>query len=137
MRRALVLLIALAMMAIMAAPATAADPIITLENPPPGDLLELAVGESYEFDVTLTSDDEPFILAIALTDQFYPGRGVFFAGSDRATRATTADLHLTITGKQPTDLLPDGVAPVAIVVGVRYKGGLALSQRFDFNVRVS
>lgn len=96
-------------------------------------MLELAVGESHTFDIAVTSD-EKFVVALALTDQFFPGRGVFFAGSDRATRATTADLHLTIKGKEVTDFLPDGVAPVAIVVGVRYKGGIVLSERFDFFV---
>ncbi len=99
-------------------------------------MLELAVGGSHTFDITVSSD-EKFVLAIALTDQFFPGRGVFFAGSDRATQATTADLQLTTTGKEATDFLPDGVAPVAIVVGVRYEGGIVLSERFDFVVDVS
>lgn len=130
------LLVAASMTAILATPVGAAEPIITFDNPPPGGVLELAVGETHVFDVTVTSV-EPFVLAIALTDQFYPGRGVFFAGSDRATRSTTADLHLTIKGKEPTDFLPDGVAPAAIVVGVRYPTGVVVSERFDFVVRVS
>ncbi len=130
------LLVAVSMTAVLVTPAGAAEPTITFDNPPPDGVLELAVGETHVFDVTVTSD-EPFVLAIALTDQFYPGRGVFFAGSDRETRATSADLHLTITGKEPTDFLPDGVAPAAIVVGVRYAKGLVLSERFDFVVRVS
>ena len=136
MKRALVLVIAVAIMLTGAAPATAAEATITFENPPPGGVLALAVGESHTFDVTVESD-ETFVLAIALTDQFYPGRGVFFHGNDVATQSDSADLELTITGKEATDFLPDGVAPVAIVVGVRYKGGVVLSQRFDFVVRVS
>jgi hypothetical protein len=136
MKRAVVLLAAVSMLAVMVAPATAAEATITFENFPPGGVLELAVGESHTLDITVTSD-EAFVVALALTDQFYPGRGVFFAGSDRATRSTTANLHLTIKGKEATDFLPDGVAPVAIVVGVRYKGGIVFSQRFDFVVDVS
>ncbi len=136
MRRLTVLLLVVATIFGMAAPAVASEATITFENPPPGGVLELAVGESQTFDITVTSD-EPFVLAIALTDQFFPGRGVFFAGSDRETRSTTADLHLTITGKEATDFLPDGVAPVAIVVGVRYEGGIVVSERFDFVVRIS
>ncbi len=136
MRRIFLLLAAVSMMAALAAPAAAATPTITLENPPPGGVLELAVGETYVFDITVTSDDQ-FILAIALTDQFFPGRGVFFAGSDRETQATSAELHLTIEGKEPTDFLPDGVAPAAVVVGVRYLQNVVVSERFDFVVRVS
>ncbi len=136
MRRILLLLIAVSMTAVLATPAAAAEPTITFENPPTGGVLELAVGETHVFDVTVTSD-ESFVLAIALTDQFYPGRGVFFAGSDRETQSTSADLHLTIRGKEPTDFLPDGLAPAAIVVGVRYQKGVVVSARFDFLVRVS
>ncbi len=136
MRRLTVLLLLLATIFSMATPAVAAEAAITFENPPPGGVLELAVGESHTFDITVTSD-ETFVLAIALTDQFFPGRGVFFAGSDRETMSTTADLRLTINGKEATDFLPDGVAPVAIVVGVRYKGGIVVSERFDFVVRVA
>lgn len=141
MRRVLALAVALTLLLATGAPAAAkpppppGTPTITFENPPPDGVLELAVGESQTFDVTVTSG-EPFILAIARADQFFPGRGVFFAGTDRATQATQADLDLSIQGKEPTAFLPDGVAPVAIVVGVRYKGGVVLSERFDFNVKV-
>lgn len=136
MKRAAALLMAMAMTAIVAAPANSAVATITFENPPPGGVLELAVGESHTFHVAVESD-ETFVLAIALTDQFFPGRGVFFAGSDRETQSTTAELELTITGKEATDFLPDGVAPAAIVVGVRYSGGVVVSARFDFVVRVT
>lgn len=128
--------------------ATAASPTIELLNPPPGGLLELDVGESYTFDILVTSD-EPFILAIALPDAYYPGRGVFWHGNDIAHHATSAILHLTMTGKkstadlhavcdwpEPGDCWPEGVAPVSAVAGVRYKGGLVISERFDFSVVV-
>jgi hypothetical protein len=116
---------------------SAVSPSITIDllNPPDEGLLELAVGESYTFDVEVTSSD-PFILAIALGDQYYPGRGIFYHGNDTAHHTTAALLHLTITGKEPTDFLPDGVAPVAFVAGVRYQGGVVYSERFDFNVLV-
>lgn len=136
MRRLLVPFIALVVMFTVATPAFGAPQTITFENPPPDGVLELAVGESHTLDLTVISD-QAFIVAIALTDQFYPGRGVFFAGSDRETQSTRADLQLTITGKEATDFLPDGVAPVAVVVGVRYQGGVVVSERFDFVVRVS
>jgi hypothetical protein len=122
--------------------------IIELLNPPPGGVLELEVGESYTFDVEVTSSEE-FLLAMATTDACYPGRGVFWHGNDRAHRAASATLHLTIKGKSPTADLPEtydcpepgaswpaGVAPVSIVAGVRFKGGLVVAERFDFAVRV-
>jgi hypothetical protein len=127
-----------------------AGPTVTIEllNPPPSDPLELAVGESYTFDVEITSD-EPFVLAMVLTDQYYPGRGIYWHDSDRATQATSALLHLTVTGKKSTgDLLevcdwpepgvcwPEGVAPAAIAAGARYKGGQIFAQRFNFAVLV-
>jgi hypothetical protein len=108
---------------------------IKLLNPPKKGLLELAVCESYTFDIEVTTN-EPFIQTIVLGDKYYPGRSVSFHGSDTAHHATSALLHLTITGKEATDILPDGVAPVAVVAGLRYKLGVVFSERFDFNVRV-
>jgi len=108
---------------------------IELLNPPEKDPLELTVGESYTFHIEISSD-EPFILAIAIADAYYPGRYIDCHGNDRATQATYAVLHLTMTGRSPTAELPDGLVPVTITAGVRYKGGVAFSQRWDFNVRV-
>jgi hypothetical protein len=58
---------------------------------------------------------------------------------------TTAELHLTMTGKRSTADLPgacdwpgpgdcwdEGVAPVSIAAGVRYNGGVVVSERFPF-----
>ena len=86
---------------------------------------------------------------MAMTDAYYPGRGVFWHGNDTAHHTTSATLHLTMTGKNSTADLPavydwpepgvhwpEGVAPVSIVAGVRYKGGLIISERFDFGVVV-
>ena len=112
------------------------SPVIQLLNPPHGGLLELTVGESYTFDVSITSD-EPFILAIAMTDAYYPGRYIDWHGNDRATHATDAELNLTMTGRRPTADLPEGgVVPVSIAVGVRCGGAFVVSERFDFNVLV-
>ena len=129
--------------------ATAAPKVtIKVIGVPPQKPLELDVGESYTFEV-LVKSNEPFISATAMTDAYYPGRGVFSHGSDRATQDTSAVLYLTITGKnstadllavcdwpEPGDCWPDGVAPVSIVVGVRYDGGVVIAERFPFAVRV-
>ena|SRR3990172_1494404 len=127
----------------------AAAPATTIEllNPPP-DILNLAVGESYTMDIEVTSDEE-FILALALTSAYYPGRGFFEYGNDQATHATSAVLHLTIEGKDSTASLPAvydwpspginwpaGVAPISAVVGVRYKNNQVITKQFNFAVAV-
>ena len=84
-----------------------------------------------------------------MTNAFYPGRGVFWHIGDHASQSTSAVLHLTVTGKSPTaDLLavydwptpgtcyPSGTTPLAIVAGVRYKGGATIAQTFTFAVQV-
>ncbi|MBU0492478.1 MAG: hypothetical protein KKA73_20160 [Chloroflexi bacterium] len=144
-----IMIVGVLLTSIPASPATAAPTAtITLLNPPPSGLLELAVGESYTFDILITSD-EPFVLAMAMRDAYYPGRAVFWHDSDRVTQDTSALLHLTITGKNPTTDLaavcdwpepgacwPEGVAPLSIVAGVRYKGGQAAAETFPFAVKV-
>ena len=115
--------------------AAAANTVFTLLNPPPGGVLELAVGESYTFDV-LVESDMPFLSAMALPDQYYPGRGVFFAGSDIAHNASSARLYLTVTGKNSTAGLPGGFAPISVVAAARYKGGQTDVSQFDFQVFV-
>lgn len=121
---------------------------IKLLNPPKKGVLELAVGESRTFYVEITSED-PFLLALAMSDAYYPGRGIHSPGGDRASQGTTALLELTITGKgstadlpavcdwpQPGDCWDEGVAPVSIVTGVRYPGGGVISEQFPFAVVV-
>jgi hypothetical protein len=120
---------------------------ITLLNPP-SEPLVLEVGESYTFEI-LVESDEPFIWAMAMTDAYYPGRGMHWHGGDRATQDTSATLQLTMTGKkstaglpavcdwpEPGDCWPEGVAPASIVVGVRYKGGQVVAETFAFGVVV-
>ena len=122
-------------------PVAAATPLITVTNPLPDNLLVLNVGESYIFTIQVTSD-EPFILATALGDEYYPGRGIFFNGNDTAHQTTNATLYLTVTGKAstadlaPADGWPAGVAPASVVVGVRYAGGEVVSYRYRFGVIV-
>ena len=121
---------------------------ITLLNPPPDDLLELEVGESYTFEIEIESN-EPFIVALAMTNAYYPGRGVFWHGRDGENQNTSALLHLTMTGRNPTadlpavcdwpepgDCWPEGVAPVAIAVGARFAGGQVYGEQFPFAVVV-
>jgi hypothetical protein len=121
---------------------------IELLNPPPCGLLELGVDESYTFDIQITSDDD-FVLAMATIDAYYPGRGVRRSANDTAHRTTSAVLHITLTGKGSTAGLPavydwpepgmswqEGTAPVSIVAGVRYQGGVVISERFSFAVAV-
>jgi hypothetical protein len=140
---------ALALACIPIAPAVAA-PVVTIEvlNLPDDGVLELAVGQSYTFDIYIESD-QPFVLAAAQTDAFYPGRGIFWHGGDRTTHNTSVTLHLTVTGKnstadlravcdwpEPGDCWPEGVAPAAIVAGARFKGGLTVAPVFAFGVEV-
>jgi hypothetical protein len=128
----------------------AADSVasIKLLNPPPNQLLELAVGKSYTFDI-LVESDEPFILAMAMPDAYYPGRGVSWRRGKVAHHDTEAVVSLTMTAKKSTDGLlavcdwpepgicwPEGVAPVSIVAGVRYKKGVVISEQFPFAVVV-
>jgi hypothetical protein len=133
---------------IQAAPPSPPEVSITLLNPPPGGLLELAVGESYTFQVEVVSD-EPFLWAVAMTDEYYPGRALYWHGQDRVIRDTSALLSLTMTGKKSTDDLPavcdwpepgdcwpEGVAPASIVVGVRFQGGGVAVEQFAFAVLV-
>jgi len=133
---------------IQAAPPSPPGLTITLLDPLPDGLLELAVGESYTFQVEVVSD-EPFLWAVAMTDEYYPGRALYWHGQDRAVHDTSALLSLTMTGKKPTadlpavcdwpepgDCWPEGMAPASIVVGVRFQGGGVAVEQFAFAVLV-
>jgi len=131
------------------APATAAPsaPTVTftLLTPLPA---ELAIGESAVIGVRVESS-QPFVMAIALSNAYYPGRGVSFDGSPAHPQDTSADLYLTITGRASTaDLAavqdwpadedwPAGVAPVAVGVGARFTGGGVVGTQFPFAVAVA
>ncbi len=96
----------------------------------------LAVGQSYTFDIEIDSSDQPFLIAMAMTDAYYPGRGVFWNGVDVETKQDYTILHLTVTGKNSTSDLPDGVTRLSISVGVRYQKWGTISERFEFTVVV-
>jgi len=112
--------------------ATVPSPIIKLESGLPK---VIEVGESYTVVIKVVSD-QPFIWAMALPDLQYPGKGVIAQGGDHANRGTRARLEVTFTAKSSTAEMPGGVAPVAVVVGVRYANGCVVPERFDFTVAV-
>ena len=128
-----------------------AAPTVTItvsDLPSDGQPVILEVGETRTFDILIVSD-EPFILAMAMPDAYYPGRGVTWHKGDRAHQATYALLHLTMTGKKSTadlaavrnwpesgDDWDEGVAPVSIVAGVRFKKGVVVAEQFPFAVVV-
>ena len=115
--------------------ARAATVLIEFLNISPGEILVLEVGESYTFETSVTAD-EVFISALMLSDEQFPGRGVFLNGNDIATQTNSALLTLTATGKNSTADLPGGVAPVALQVGVRFPGGIVFGSRVDFFIQV-
>ncbi len=149
--RAALALVALGACSAMLAPASApalpaTEPVVTFtlltELP-----TQLAVGETREIRV-LVESSEPFLMAIALSDAYYPGRGVRFDGSAAKAQATSAELALTITGRQSTSDLaaaqdwpadedwPAGVAPLAVRVGARFPGGRIVGATYLFSVSV-
>lgn len=94
------------------------------------------VGETYTVIVQVDSDQQ-FLSAQAMPSFYYPGKGVVAVrGGDRAGRGTSALLEVTFQAKSPTARMTNGVAPVYVVVGVRYGGGYVATQQFEFDVLV-
>lgn len=96
------------------------------------------VGDTATVVVQITSDQE-FLYAQMLPTSWFPGRGVVAVnqGGDRVQGGTTATLEVTFVAKASTADFPNegacptgGVAPVAVVAGVRYPGGYVVQQRF-------
>lgn len=114
------------------APPPAPNVTFTVVQPLPA---TMTIGESYDFVVQVTSDT-PFISVIAMPTYFFPGRYVTAQTPERSGAGTSAALTVTFTAKDSTASLPNGVAPVSIVLGARFKGGAVASQRFDYNVSV-
>jgi hypothetical protein len=80
---------------------------------------------------------EEFTSVTALPSFQYPGKGVVAVqGGDRAGQGTFATLAITFKAKSSTERMEGGVAPVHVVVGVRYGGGTVDVQDFVFYVRV-
>jgi len=126
--------------------ATEPEVTFTLLTPLPE---HLAVGERAVIGVRVQSS-EPFAMAIALSDAYFPGRGVRFDGSAAQANDTSADLYLTLVGRDSTADLPAalgwptpdqnwpaGVAPLAVRVGARFAGGQVFSTGYLFAVTVS
>jgi hypothetical protein len=94
------------------------------------------VGETLTVIVQVDSD-QPFISAMALPSFQFPGKGVVAVqGGDRAGSDTSATLEVTFKAKGATTKMPNGVAPVHVVVGVRYGGGYVAVRDYLFNVTV-
>ena len=94
------------------------------------------VGDVYTVVVQVDSDQE-FLSAMAQPSFQYPGKGVVAVqGGDRSGRGTSATVEVTFEAKSPTDRMENGVAPVHVVVGVRYQGGYVAVQDYLFSVAV-
>ena len=142
-----IMTLAVLLLCVLFSEATAAPTVtITLLNPPETEPLVLEVGRSRTFDIQIESD-EPFILAMAMPDAYYPGRGVSWRRNSIAHHDTEAVLSLTMTAKKsteglpavrdwpdPDDYWPEGQAPVSIVAGARFKKGLVVQKQWPFSV---
>lgn len=94
------------------------------------------VGETYTVIVQVNSDQQ-FISAQALPSFQYAGKGVVAVqGGSRVGSGTSATLAITFKAKSSTARMEGGVAPVFVVVGVRYGGGYVAVQEYLFMVAV-
>ena len=94
------------------------------------------VGDTATVIVHVQSDKQ-FLFAQALPSFQYVGKGVVAVkGGDHQGRGSSATLEITFQAKSPTTRMPDGVAPVHVVVGVRYPGGYVAVEDYPFNVSV-
>ena len=140
----------LALIALMTGVLTAAAPLpnpsILLSEPPelqvlndpqaPPPTLTMNVGKILTVVVQVNSV-QPFISATALPSFQFPGKGVVAVqGGDRTGSGTSASLEVTFKAKSSTTNFPNGVAPVHVVVGVRYPGGYVAVRDYLFNVIV-
>jgi hypothetical protein len=98
--------------------------------------VSMNIGDEATVIVQVNSDQE-FISATALPSFEFAGKGVVAVqGGDRAGRGTSATLEMTFKAKSSTSKMPNDVAPVHVVVGVRYGGGYVAVQEYVFNVTV-
>lgn len=94
------------------------------------------VGDTYTVIVEVTSD-VPFNAVQAMPDLQFPGKGVVAVkGGHHAGMGKSATVEVTFTAKTDTSKMPDGKDKVAVVVGVRYKGGEVVGENFQFEVGV-
>jgi hypothetical protein len=132
-------------------PAAAEEPLCSVRLIPPPSLIEckplvLAVDESKTFRFRVVSE-VPYNFAAAKVDEYYPGRSISVQ-NDQAGKGIEALLEITITGKSSTVGLPavgpwygcnfsdKDVAPVAILAGARYPGGVSCGIPFPFAVKI-
>ncbi len=111
--------------------------LLVLNDPEaPTPTLTMNVGESLTVTVQVDSNQEFNSVQVMPSFQF-PGKGVVAVqGGDRTGSGTSATLEITFKAKSSTTTFPDGVAPVHVVVGVRYGGGYVAVQEYLFNVAV-
>lgn len=96
----------------------------------------MKVGQTYTVIVQVKSDPQ-FISAQALPSFQFPGKGVVAVqGGSRVGGGTSARLAIPFKAKSSTARMPGGVAPVYVMVGVRYGGGYVAVQQYIFNVTV-
>ena len=126
-----------ALMVLLTGVLTAAAPVpVTTFTLVQGLPAVMNVGDEYTVIVHVDSDEQ-FLSASALPDTYFPGRGVVAVqGGDRAGQGDSATLSVTFNAKGPITKAADGIAPVSVVVGVRYSGGYVAVQRYDFSVLV-
>ena len=128
-----ILVLVLFLTGILTAAAPLPAPEFTLVGELPG---TMSIGEKVTLEVYVTSD-QPFLGVQAMPSFAYPGKGVVAVqGGDHATGGTSAHLQLTFQAKSSTARMENGVAPVHVVVGVRYPGGYVAVQEYLFNVAV-
>lgn len=130
-----ILVLVLFITGILTAAAPLPNPTITLVEGS-GLPAMMNVGDQYTVEVEVTSD-QPFLGVQAMPSFAYPGKGVVAVqGGDHEAGGTSAHLEVTFQAKGSTAKMVDGVAPVYVVVGVRYPGGYVAVQEYLFNVTV-
>jgi hypothetical protein len=116
--------------------AAAPLPITTITLVGKGLPAKMIVGDQYTVVVEVTSD-QPFLGVQAMPSFAYPGKGVVAVqGGERAAGGIFAHLEVTFQAKSSTAKMENGVAPVYVVVGVRYPGGYVVPQEYLFYVAV-
>lgn len=132
-RGILTLTLSIILLTTAAVPAIAAPPTsltVKLLNPLP---TNLAVGQSYTVSIQVESK-QPFTTASLQNAVEFPA--YLSDTSDVAQSATSAVLHLTLTGRRSTTALPGGATSATLYVGVRYKGGQLNVTPFAYTVAV-
>ena len=133
----LVLALILTLFGVAAAPPPPPAPNVTFTvlQPLPD---TMTVGQTYAFIIEVTSDT-PVTSVTAMPTYFFPGRYVTAVkGNDRAGAGTSAILTITFQAKDPSSEGNAGgaPAPVSIIVGARFKGGVVVPQQYDYYITV-